>query len=246
MKIGIIETGEVPPELKARYGDYPDMFAAMLGAADPSLEFVTLRIVSGDAPGDPRDADAWLVTGSRHGVYDDLPWIAPLKDFLRACVAQGVPVVGICFGHQILAEALGGSAAKSDRGWVLGLQDYEVADRPSWMTHVPDRFAMHALHQDQVLSLPGDATVLARSEHCDYAAVAYGDPEAPYAISVQPHPEYNRDFIADLIALRSGTAFPTDLADAAHASLTRDVHNAAWAALIVDYLRRKQADRVAA
>ena len=86
MKLGILETGEVRPELKARHGDYPAMFEALLGAADPALEFATVRVVAGEMPASPGQADAWLVTGSRHGVYDGLPWIEPLKAFLRDCV----------------------------------------------------------------------------------------------------------------------------------------------------------------
>ena len=144
------------------------MFERLLGAVDPGLEFATVRVVAGEMPAAPGQADAWLVTGSRHGVYDGLPWIEPLKAFLRACVAARVPVVGICFGHQILAEALGGRAVKSDRGWGLGVQDYEVVARPGWMADLPDRFAVSALHQDQVVALPPGATVLARSAHCAY------------------------------------------------------------------------------
>ncbi len=246
MKIGILETGEVAPDLKARHGDYPAMFAQLLGAVEPGLEFATVRVVAGETPAAPRQADAWLVTGSRHGVYDDLPWIAPLKAFLRACVAEGVPVVGVCFGHQILAEALGGKVVKSDRGWGLGVQDYEVTARPGWMADLPDHFAVNALHQDQVVALPPDATVLARSAHCDYAALAYGDPESPDAISLQPHPEFGPAFMDELLALRAGTAFPTDDADAARATLGREVHAGAWARMIVDFLHRAAADRNAA
>jgi len=246
MKIGILETGEVHPDLKARHGDYPAMFAALLGAADPALEFATVRVVVGEVPTSPSQADAWLVTGSHHGVYDDLPWIEPLKAFLRACVAAGVPIVGVCFGHQILAEALGGRAAKSDRGWGLGVQDYEVTARAGWMAALPDRFAVRALHQDQVVRLPPDATVLARSAHCEYAALAYGDPERPFALSLQPHPEFDADFMDELIALRAGTAFPGEAAPAARASLAREVHGDHWARLIVDFLRQAAAERDAA
>jgi GMP synthase-like glutamine amidotransferase len=241
LKIGILETGEVHPDLRARHGDYPAMFAALLGAADPTLEFAVVRVVAGETPASPRQADAWLVTGSRHGVYDDLPWIEPLKAFLRDCVAAGVPVVGICFGHQILAEALGGKVVKSDRGWGLGVQDYKVSARPAWMARLPDRFAVRALHQDQVVEPPEGATVLARSEHCDYAALAYGDPERPAAISLQPHPEFSRAFLDELLALRAGAAFPAEAADAARASLDRPVDNGQWARLIVDFLRRPAA-----
>lgn len=246
MRIGILETGEVAEDLRARHGDYPAMFRSLLSVADPTLDFFTVRVVAGEMPARPQGADGWLVTGSRHGVYDGLPWIAPLAAFLRECVAARVPVVGICFGHQILAEALGGRAVKSDRGWGLGVQDYEIVARPSWLTHVPDRFAVRALHQDQVVALPADATVLARSPHCALAAVAYGDPEDPDAVSLQPHPEFGAAFMDELLALRAGTAFPTADADAARATLSRPVASDAWARLIVDYFRRAAETRAAA
>jgi GMP synthase-like glutamine amidotransferase len=246
MKIGILETGEVHPDLRARHGDYPAMFQALLGTVDPALEFATVRVVSGEMPASPRQADAWLVTGSRHGVYDGLGWIEPLKAFLRACMAARVPVVGICFGHQILAEALGGRAVKSDDGWRLGVQEYEVVARPGWMASLPDRFAVRALHQDQVVALPPTATVLATSPHCAYAAVAYGDAEDPDAISLQPHPEFGAAFMDDLIALRSGDAFPAEAGAAARATLARPVDDRAWAEMIVGYLRRAAVTRAAA
>jgi GMP synthase-like glutamine amidotransferase len=246
MKVGILEAGEVAPELRGRHGDYPAMFAALLGAADPSLEFVTVHVVAGEMPAGPHDADAWLVTGSRHGVYDALPWIEPLKAFLRACVAARVPVVGICFGHQLLAEALGGRAVKAEEGWSLGVQDYEVVARPGWMAGLPDRFAVNALHQDQVVALPEGTTVLARSARCPIAAVAYGDPETPDAVTLQPHPEFSPAFMDELLALRAGTSFPVAEADAARASLARPVEREAWAALIVAYLRHAAATRAAA
>ena len=246
MKIGILETGEVHPDLKARHGDYPAMFRTLLGAVEPGLEFATVRVVAGEMPASPAQADAWLVTGSRHGVYDDLPWIEPLKAFLRACVAARVPVVGICFGHQILAEALGGKAVKSDKGWGLGVQDYERVARAGWMDGLPERFAVRALHQDQVVALPPGATVLARSPHCEFAALAYGEPESPDAVSLQPHPEFGPAFMDELLALRAGTAFPLEAAAEARASLVRPVEDAAWARLIVAYLRQAAGRRRAA
>lgn len=246
MRIGILETGEVAEDLRARHGDYPEMFRQLLTAADPALEFATVRVVAGEMPAAPSQADAWLVTGSRHGVYDGLPWIEPLKAFLRLCVAEHVPVVGICFGHQILAEALGGKVVKSDRGWGLGVQDYDFVARPGWMADAPAHFAMRALHQDQVIAPPAGTTVLARSAFCEYAALAYGDPEAPEAISLQPHPEFGPEFMGELLALRAGTSFPMADFEAARPGLDAPVAGADWARWIVAYLRRAEAARDAA
>ncbi len=238
MRLGILETGEVAEPLRTVHGDYPSMFARLLGAADPSLEFATVRVVAGEMPGAPQEADAWLVTGSRHGVYDDLPWMAPLEAFLRACLGARVPVVGVCFGHQILAQAMGGRAEKSDRGWRLGVQDYTLTARPGWMADAPAHFAVGALHQDQVVAAPPGTTLLARSETCEIAALAYGDPEAPDAISLQPHPEFEPAFLDALLALRAGMAFPEALARPARASLSRPTASGDWGRWIAAYLHR--------
>ncbi len=246
MKIGILQTGKVIDTLAARYGEYPDMFAELLGAADPTLTFRTYAAVDGEIPASPAECDAWLITGSRHGVYDDLPWIEPLKAFLRAARTAGRPIIGVCFGHQILAEALGGRAVKSDKGWGIGVHKYDVTHRPGWMADAPDSIAIHALHQDQVTDVPEDATVLATSPFCEYAMLAYGDPEAPDAISIQPHPEFGTDFARELLELRTGTVIPPDQSAPAMKTFGRPVHQSDFARWCVNFLRRAAARRHAA
>jgi GMP synthase-like glutamine amidotransferase len=158
MLIGILETGRVNETLIPRYGEYAPMFEAWLRRADPGFAYRAYATLDGEIPASPAECDAWLVTGSKHGVYDDLPWIDPLKAFLRASRAAGQPIIGVCFGHQILAEALGGQAMKSAKGWGAGAHEYDVVRRPAWMAGAPDSFAIHAMHQDQVTAIPEDAT----------------------------------------------------------------------------------------
>ncbi len=246
MKIGILETGEIPENLLDRHGDYPSMFANMLHAHNPSLEFFSVKVCANELPETPDDADGWIITGSRHGVYDDLPWIAPLKGFLRRCIAQQVPVAGICFGHQILADALGGTVEKSGNGWGIGVHRYTAQNLPAWMSDMGDGFAGHAVHQDQIVTPPPDATVIAGSDFCRYAALVYGDPENPDAISVQPHPEFSKEYVRDLIDGRLANVLPQERAASARQSLGAPVHNAQWGGWITRFLdiaEKKRAHR---
>ena len=112
MKLTIVETGLVPEPIRASFVDYPGMFRALVRASDPAMDFETVSVIKGEALPDPASLEAILITGSPAGVYDDDPWIGPLMNFARAAAAAGVPQVGICFGHQLLAEALGGKVIK--------------------------------------------------------------------------------------------------------------------------------------
>ncbi len=238
MKVGILETGEAPVNLREKHGDYPSMFTRMLMAHTPDLEVFTIHTHAGDIPASPDMADGWIITGSRHGVYDDLPWIEPLKHFLRACVSDNVPIAGICFGHQILAEALGGRVEKSDKGWGLGVHTYVAKKPPIWMEGFENGFTGHAIHQDQIVELAAQSSVIAHSDFCQYAALVYGNPENPYAISVQSHPEFSANFVDDLVHLRMGKTFPKDVSLHARNTLGKYVHNNEWGGWISQFLKR--------
>lgn len=197
MKIGIIECGPVPEALRNTYNSYPAMFSAQLKPLLPSAAFETISVVHGEALAEPDSRDAWLLTGSRHGVYDDLPWIEPLKDFIRAVAAQKRPMVGVCFGHQIIAEALGGKVRKAAIGWRVGMETYATRFNGARLDGNDQRsVAMPAFHQDQVVVQPPGSEVVAQSEACPYAALRYSD--API-LSVQFHPEFSRAYLSDLI-----------------------------------------------
>lgn len=224
MKIGILQTGKVPDELRAEHGDYPDMFARFL--ADPAFEFKTYPVVDNVFPDGPRICDAWLITGSKHGVYEDHSWIPPLEDFLRVTFSAGVPIVGICFGHQILAQALGGKVEQFPGGWLVGVEDYAIDG-------IGTSVQIMAWHQDQVVTLPEATVVVGSSPFCRYAALAYGD----RAFSIQPHPEFSNGFMADLIEAR-GDALPKPIAHKAAASLDRQTSADRVADYIKAFLKR--------
>ena len=157
MRIGILQCGQSPDVLKASLGDYPDMFVKLL--ADRGFDFRTFHVEEMQFPATIHDADGWLLTGSRHGAYEDHAFIPPLEDFIRRAYAEGVPMVGVCFGHQIIAQALGGKVVKNPEGWAVGAQDYDFDG---------EKVTLNAWHQDQVVSLPEGAEVVGRNASVSY------------------------------------------------------------------------------
>ena len=208
--MAILETGAPPGDLSGRFGDYPAMFRQLLLKAGDTAE--TFDVALGQLPSDPSAWDACLVTGSSAGVYDPLPWIAPLKAFLTAASGR-TALVGVCFGHQVMAEAFGGRVIKSPKGWGVGLHRYEA--RPDgWLSGLPT-LAVAASHQDQVVEPPGDAWLAAASDFTPFGALAYPERRA---ISIQLHPEFEPDYALALIEARRGNRYTDAQADAAVAS----------------------------
>lgn len=194
MNVGILETGHPPGGLAARFGDYPAMFRGLLGAG---FDTTTYDVAAGKLPERPAAHGAYLITGSPAGVYDGLPWIEPLKAFLREAKGQA-KLVGVCFGHQIMAEAFGGRVEKSGKGWGVGLQTYDLVGEAPWLDGTGG-IAVPASHQDQIVLQPPRSVILAASAFTPYAMLAYrGQP----AISMQFHPEFAPDYARALIALR--------------------------------------------
>lgn len=225
MKIGILECGHTMPEVKAQHGTFPDMFAKLLDGHD--FTFANYDVEHLEFPETPRDCDGWLLTGSKHGAYEDHAFIAPLEDFIRASYAQSVPMVGICFGHQIIAQALGGQVEKYKGGWALGHTSYDFDGLGT--------VQLNAWHQDQITRLPQGATPVARNAFCEHAALVYGD----RAFTVQPHPEFGGEIIAGYAKLRRGTAdYPDALMDAALDKATRADDNAVLAAKIGAFFKQ--------
>ncbi len=192
-RIAILETGVPPAALKAAHGDYPAMFRDLLG---DGFDYETFDVQAGEMP-DPAAFDAAIITGSVAGVYETDAWISELLDWIRAAKGR-TKLVGICFGHQAMAQALGGQVEKSDRGWGVGLHRYQVASDEPWMIPAATTVAIPASHQDQVVGKPADARIILRSDFTPIAGLAWDDD----AISLQPHPEFTPAFATGLTAGR--------------------------------------------
>lgn len=210
MKIGILQTGHSPENMIEEMGDYDQIFKTMLAGHD--FEFVTYPVVDNQFPDGAEAAEGWLITGSKHGAYEDHPWIPPLEDLVRDIVAKKLPLVGICFGHQIIAQALGGKVEKFSGGWSVGPTRYQNGE---------DTVTLNAWHQDQVTELPESARVLGGNAFCKNAILAYGDT----VWTVQPHPEFSADFVDGLIRTRGRGLVPDAILDAAAAQLATPNNN---------------------
>jgi len=235
MKIGILICGHVREQIVEKHGEYDRFFIRFLG--EEAYDYETFFAVDQEFPKTVDACDAYILSGSAHGAYEDHAFIAPLEDFIREAYAKTIPLVGICFGHQIMAQALGGTVVKFDGGWGLGVHDYKM-DLGDGMKPI----RLNAVHQDQVIEKPVDAEVIGTSEFCQNAALVYGDK----AISFQPHPEFEEPFMHDLIALRRGLSFPEEVADSAVETLVRPTGNTKISNYIKSFLAQAAAARKAA
>ena len=217
MKLTIIETGLVPEPIRDQFPDYPAMFRDLFAEAGADFRFETVSVVRGAPLPDPAGLGGILITGSPAGVYDPEPWIAPLKDFIRRAAAARVPQAGICFGHQIMAEAFGGRVEKSEKGWGTGRHAYQTLSPPTFeKVALPETIRIAVSHQDQVVDIPPGARVMAASGFTPAAGLSFDF--AP-AISLQCHPEFTADYAAALYMARRGAPLAPENVEEAVASL---------------------------
>lgn len=235
MKIGILQCDDVNEELQIAHGNYPQMFSMLLQELVPESELPVYRVLDGQLPERADECDAYLITGSKHGVNDGLPWIESLCSFVRTLWAEQIPLIGVCFGHQLMAKALGGTVRKAEQGWGLGLSYNQILERRDWMQPFKDHLDLLVSHQDQVAILPPQAQLLASSEFCPYYLVQYGE----HFLSVQGHPEFTKGYSRDLLKMRE-PALPPARVRAAVVSLSAEPDGQLMMQWLVRFLRNAQ------
>ena len=229
MRIGLLVCDHVRPEFLGISGDYEDMFRRLFAGRD-EVEVVAFDAVNGEVPDEPSQADAWLTTGSRSSVNDDEQWIRDLEDFVRKVAAEETPFVGICFGHQLIAKALGGSVAKSDRGWGVGVQEVVVSPELG----LGDSYRVLSSYQDQVATLPPGGEVLGWNDHCPVSVMGVGST----ILGIQGHPEFEPAYSEALMESRRGNLIPEDTVEAGLASLDDKPDRDRLADWILEFIQR--------
>ncbi|MGY0399712.1 MAG: glutamine amidotransferase-related protein [Ostreibacterium sp.] len=199
MQIGILRCDNVRSTLSAEFGEYPEMIKDSFLAVDTNFEFSIYHANEGLLPDCVDKCDAYLITGSRHSVFDnDELWINQLRDFIVKLNKAKVKAIGFCFGHQLIAEAMGGKIERADCGWQIGVHTGVIQSQQDYMCPRLKQLHIAMMCEDQIQSVPDNAVVLASSPNCDYLMLQYGE----HFLSTQGHPEFSQAFAKALINVR--------------------------------------------
>lgn len=235
MKIAILEADHVVEELAQVYGNYPHMFQALLLKQNSEIEFTTFTVIDDEFPCDEElsSFDGFLLTGSKFSAYDQEPWIERLSQLIIKLHNLSIPLVGICFGHQLIAQALGGKTEKNPNGWGVGVATAKLHKKPNWMGEMPsaNQFNLLVSHQDQVMEIPKDGELLGGSEFCPNAMYQIGD----NILTFQGHPEFTKPYCQALMERRE-EILGEETFSSGIASLSQEEHGDLIASWIVKFL----------
>jgi len=220
MKIGIIVTGLVEPTLKADYGEYASMIIDGL-SPHGDFRYEVYSALERKLPTDISKCDGYILTGSVHDSYADELWINELAVWIRECDKQRKSLAGICFGHQIIARALGGKVEKSSKGWGLGMSHNQMLTTASWMEPKVDNINILVCHQDQVTAIPDSLQLVSSSDFCPNYMLS----KDAHILTIQGHPEFSIAFEHDLIEKKK-QIFGQSVCDRAHESLDKEPDSA--------------------
>ncbi|NBA98381.1 amidotransferase [Pseudomonas sp. R5(2019)] len=235
LSICILETDHLRPELVGRYQSYGHLFQQLFARQPVPASFAVFNVVDGEYPSEGQTFDAYLVTGSKADAFGQQGWINVLRTFLLERYQRGDTLLGICFGHQLLALLLGGECGRAAQGWGLGVHRYQCLEPQPWMTPPRADFALLVSHQDQVSALPDGAQLLASSLFCPVAAFSIGE----QVLCFQGHPEFVEGYAQDLLDLRR-EGYGEDLYSAATATVQQGHDGALIAQWMLQFVMQRR------
>jgi len=233
MKLGILQCDDVRESFQPEFGNYAAMFTALFQQVDERLELHFYRVIDGLFPQHVDECDAYICSGSKWGANDDEVWIHQLADYIRELYAKDKGLAGICFGHQMIAKALGGEVEKSPLGWGVGIAHANVLAKPNWMLPKRDEIALVVCHQDQVCKLPDNSKVLMSNDFCPYSMFQVD----AHFLGLQGHPEFTSLYSAALMAQRRDI-IPADTINTAMDTLNAEADDKLVTQWILTFLRQ--------
>ena len=232
MKIGLLKCDTVSSKMMGLAGDFSDMFKVLFSDFTPGIELVVYDVTCSEYPSSLDEVDGFISTGSRYSVYDNEPWVLGLRDFVKTLHEKKKKHIGICFGHQMIAHAIGGVTVKSDRGWGVGMKKVNIIKKMPWMDPPLDEYDLNVTHMDQVEKLPPGAVHLGVNSHCPYSMFQVGD----HFLSMQAHPEFDAPFVKELILYRA-EKIGKEIVDEAIESMFRKPHKREIAGWILNFIK---------
>ncbi len=233
MRIGLLQCDHVADDLIDINGDYQDMFSDLVHTQDNDIEMSIYDLTADQFPVDLHACDGYIITGSQFSAYDDITWIHKAKSLIQNLFDAKIPTIGICFGHQLIAESLGGKVEKSSKGWGIGVQHWELTNKQEWMADKPlDDLSLLASHQDQVVELPEDSNVIASSDFCPIAGFQTGS-----MLTFQGHPEFSKKYNEALFTKRI-ERIGDKTVEKAKATIKEEIDSDTVGAWMVEFIRK--------